>query len=155
MSVGETPVTVVGNLAADPELKYTAGGAAMARFTVASTPRSYDKDSGQWKDGTSMFLRCTAWRSLAENVATSLAKGNRVVVTGRLRQLDWQTDQGENRSMLVLDADEVGPSLRFATATPERTQGNQRGSAPAVDQWSTSGPAQRPATAAADDEPPF
>ncbi|MGW2370291.1 single-stranded DNA-binding protein [Streptomyces sp. NPDC001667] len=152
MSVGETPITIVGNLTADPELRYTPAGVPMARFTVASTPRSFDKDSAQWKDGTAMFLRCTAWRTLAENIAASLAKGNRVVVNGRLRQLDWQTDQGENRSMLVLETDEIGPSLRFATATPQRTQtaAGQGTAAPGTgDVWAS------PSPAAPSDEPPF
>src|SRR5689334_10969003 len=106
MSVGETPITVVGNLASDPELRFTPNGVAMARFSVASTPRSYDKTTGQWRDGTAMFLRCTAWRDLAEHVTDSLTKGARVVVTGSLRQHNWQTPEGENRSMLALDVDD-------------------------------------------------
>ncbi|WP_301130048.1 single-stranded DNA-binding protein [Streptomyces cacaoi] len=127
MAMGDTPITVVGNLTSDPELKFTTSGAALARFTVASTPRTYDRETGQYKDGTAMFLRCSAWRGLAENVTASLAKGHRVVVNGRLRQFDWQTDTGENRSMLALEVDEIGPSLRFATAEPVRATGSTEG----------------------------
>ena len=150
MSVGETPITVVGNLTADPELKYTPAGAALARFTIASTPRAYDKTSGEWRDGTAMFLRCTAWRALAENVAGSLAKGTRVVVTGRLRQHNWQTPEGENRSMLALEVDDIGPSLRFATADIRRAQ--QR-SGPAGSQGGNGDPWAMATTPG--DEPPF
>lgn len=151
MSVGETPITIVGNLTADPELKFIQGGAALARFTVASTPRTYDKTSGQWRDGTAMFMRCTAWRQLAENVAESLSKGTRVVVTGRLRQHNWQTETGENRSMLALEVDEIGPSLRFATATPKRATATGSPTAPG----SASGDPWGLPPAAADDKPPF
>ncbi|WP_151481449.1 single-stranded DNA-binding protein [Streptomyces albicerus] len=151
MSVGETPITVVGNLAAEPELRYTPSGAAMVKFSVASTPRSYDKTTGQWQDGTAMFLRCTAWRDLANHVAETLTKGMRVVVTGRLRQHNWKTPEGENRSMLALEVDDIGPSLRFATAKVERVQRNGATSGPAADTWNTA-----PAGAAAvGDEPPF
>ncbi|EPD91415.1 single-stranded DNA-binding protein [Streptomyces sp. HPH0547] len=150
MAMGDTPVTVVGNLVADPELKYTQSGTALARFTVASTPRSYDRESGQYKDGTAMFMRCSAWRGLAENIASSLAKGNRVVVTGRLRQHNWQTPEGENRSMLALEVDEIGPSLRFATAQPAKADNETKKTAPpADDPWNTT-----PAPAGGD-EPPF
>ncbi|MFJ7968539.1 single-stranded DNA-binding protein [Streptomyces sp. NPDC096324] len=162
MSVGETPVTIVGNLAADPELRFTTSGAAIAKFSVASTPRSYDKTTNQWQDGTAMFLRCTAWRDLANHVAESLTKGMRVVVTGRLRQHNWKTDQGENRSMLALEVDDIGPSLRFATATVERAQRNGAGSAPANDAWNNAAPAPGGWSASASagapatgDEPPF
>jgi single-strand DNA-binding protein len=162
MSVGETPVTIVGNLTDDPELRYTPAGVAMAKFTVASTPRSYDKTSGQWQDGTAMFLRCTAWRELANHIADTLAKGMRVVVTGRLRQHNWQTDQGENRSMLALEVDDIGPSLRFATAKVTKAQRNGAApTGPASDAWSTPAPAgAAPATGgwgapASDSEPPF
>ncbi|MFF2075376.1 single-stranded DNA-binding protein [Kitasatospora sp. NPDC058162] len=161
MSVGETPITVVGNLTDDPELRFTPQGVAMARFTVASTPRTYDKATGQWKDGTALFLRATAWREIATNIAESLTKGMRVVVTGRLVQHNWQTEQGENRSMLGLDVDEVGPSLRFATAKVTKAQ--RTGGAPVPqqnDQWSTPAPA-APGTewagapAGGPTEPPF
>ncbi|MDC7338941.1 single-stranded DNA-binding protein [Streptomyces lydicus] len=152
MSVGETPITIVGNLAADPELRFTPSGAAMVKFSVASTPRSYDKTSGQWQDGTAMFLRCTAWRDLANHVADTLAKGTRVVVTGRLRQHNWQTPEGENRSMLALEVDDIGPSLRFATAKVERVQRANPAPASTWDQWTSSGQA---APGAAPEEPPF
>ncbi|WP_190215939.1 single-stranded DNA-binding protein, partial [Kitasatospora indigofera] len=122
MSVGETPVTVVGNLTDDPELRFTPAGVAMAKFTIASTPRTYDKNTGQWRDGTALFLRVTAWREMAEHATESLTKGMRVVATGRLVQHNWQTPEGENRSMLGLDLDDIGPSLRFATAKVTRAQ---------------------------------
>ncbi|MFH8786311.1 single-stranded DNA-binding protein [Streptomyces roseoverticillatus] len=156
MSVGETTITVVGNLAGDPEMRVTPSGVAMVRFRIASTPRSYNKNDGQWQDGTTMFLRCTAWRDLAENVSSSLTKGTRVVVTGRLRQQDWETPEGEKRSMLALEVDDIGPSLRFATAKPTRVQ--SRSAVPANDAWNIGAPAPTPAVAtsgAADNEPPF
>lgn len=148
MAMGETPITVTGNLTGDPETKVTPSGVAMARFTVASTPRTYDRESGGYKDGTAMFLRCTAWRGLAEHVTDSLTKGARVIVSGRLRQFDWQTDQGEKRSMLALDVDDIGPSLLFATATPTKTQRANSGAA-GGDTWNV------PAAAGGGDEPPF
>ena len=114
----ETTVTVIGNLTADPDLRFTPnGGIAMAKFTVASTPRVFDRTSNEYKDGDPLFLTCTAWRDLAEHAAESLRKGFRVVVVGRLRLSRWETDEGEKRSAYGLDVDEVGPSLRFATAT--------------------------------------
>ncbi|MFF8402169.1 single-stranded DNA-binding protein [Streptomyces sp. NPDC015684] len=161
MSVGETPLTIVGNLTDDPELRYTPSGVAMAKFTVASTARSYDKTSGQWQDGTAMFLRCTVWRELANHVAESLTKGMRVVVTGRLRQHNWQTDQGENRSVLAMEVDDIGPSLRFATAKVNRIQRNGSAPSPAADAWNTPAPTgTTPATGGlgtppTSDEPPF
>ncbi|WP_031164887.1 single-stranded DNA-binding protein [Streptomyces durhamensis] len=115
MSFGETPITLIGNLTDDPELKFTEGGAALAKFTVAVTPRSFDRASNQWKDGTTAFYRCAAWRSLAEHVAESLGKGSRVVAVGRMRQHDWTNDQGEKRSMLAVEIDDIGASLRFTT----------------------------------------
>lgn len=151
MAMGETPVTIVGNLTSDPELKFTAGGAAMAKFTVASTPRSFDRESGQYKDGTAMFMRCSAWRGLAEHIADSLTKGTRVVVTGRMRQFDWQNEQGENRSMLVLEADDIGPSLLFATATPQKAQPNNGAAKAGPNPWDTPAAA-APAGA---ENPPF
>ncbi|CAM5326168.1 MULTISPECIES: single-stranded DNA-binding protein [Streptomyces] len=148
MSFGETPVTIIGNLTADPELKYTTGGQALARFTVASTPRTFDREANQWKDGTSTFFRCATWRALAEHVAESLTKGSRVVLSGRIRQHNWQTEQGENRSMLAVEVDEIGASLRFTTVTIEGKRTN--GTAPADDPWNTAG---NPAKT--DEEPPF
>ncbi|WP_201776473.1 single-stranded DNA-binding protein [Streptacidiphilus carbonis] len=163
MSVGETTITIVGNLTEDPEIRFTPAGVAMARFTVASTPRTYDKTTNQWTDGTGMFLRCTAWRELAEHAADSLTKGTRVVLAGRLRQHNWKNEQGENRSMLQVEVDEIGPSLRWATAKVTKAQrngtGNGFGGAPQDDPWNTSTPAKAPAPAVAgtgfSDEPPF
>lgn len=113
---GETPLTIVGNLTADPELRFTSSGAAVANFTVASTPRTFDRQSGEWKDGESLFMRCSIWRDAAEHVAESLMKGMRVVVTGRLRQRSYETQQGEKRTTVEMEVDEVGPSLKYATA---------------------------------------
>src|ERR1700709_303843 len=113
---GETVITVVGNLTNDPELRFTPSGQAVASFTVASTPRTLDKQSNEWKDGDPLFLRCTVWRQAAENVAESLQKGARVVVQGRLKQRSFETREGEKRTVVELDVDEVGPSLKYATA---------------------------------------
>ena len=126
---GETPITVVGNLTADPELRFTPSGAAVANFTVASTPRTFDKATNDWKDGETLFMRCSVWREAAENVSETLAKGMRVVATGRLVSRSWQTDQGENRTVMEMQVDEVGPSLRYATAQVTKTpkSGGQQG----------------------------
>jgi single-strand DNA-binding protein len=113
---GDTTITVVGNLTADPELKFTPSGAAVANFTVASTPRIYDRQSGEWKDGDALFLRCNIWREAAENVAESLTRGSRVIVTGRLKQRSFETREGEKRTVFEVEVDEIGPSLRYATA---------------------------------------
>ena len=113
---GETVITVVGNLTADPELRFTPSGAAVANFTVASTPRTFDRQSGEWKDGEALFLRCNVWRQPAENVAESLTRGMRVMVSGRLRQRSFETREGEKRTVIELEVDEIGPSLRYATA---------------------------------------
>jgi single-strand DNA-binding protein len=113
---GETVITVVGNLTNDPELRFTPSGAAVANFTVASTPRTFDKNSNEWKDGEALFLRCSVWRQAAENVAESLQKGTAVIVQGRLKQRSYETKEGEKRTVYELDVDEVGPSLKFATA---------------------------------------
>ncbi|MBM7770987.1 single-strand DNA-binding protein [Actinokineospora baliensis] len=113
---GDTIITVVGNLTADPELRFTPSGAAVASFTVASTPRTFDRQSGEWKDGEALFLRCNIWRQAAENVAESLTRGSRVLVTGRLKQRSFETREGEKRTVMELEVDEVGPSLRYATA---------------------------------------
>ncbi|UYG17644.1 single-stranded DNA-binding protein [Brachybacterium huguangmaarense] len=119
---GETIITVVGNLTADPELRFTQSGAAVASFTVASTPRTFDRQANEWKDGEAMFLRCSIWRDAAENVAESLEKGTRVVVQGRLKQRSFTDRDGNNRTTIELDVDEIGPSLRYATAKPQRVQ---------------------------------
>ena len=113
---GETVITVVGNLTADPELRFTPSGAAVANFTVASTPRTFDRQSGEWKDGEALFMRCNVWRQPAENVAETLTRGMRVMVSGRLRQRSFETREGEKRTVVELEVDEVGPSLRYATA---------------------------------------
>ena len=113
---GETIITVVGNLTDDPELKFTPSGAAVANFTVASTPRTFDKQTNEWKDGDALFLRCAAWRQLAENVAESLQKGQRVVVTGALRVRQFERQDGSKGTSVEMNVDEVGPSLRYATA---------------------------------------
>src|SRR6476646_346872 len=113
---GETPITVIGNLTADPELRFTPSGAAVANFTVASTPRTFDKNTNEWKDGEALFLRCSVWRQAAENVAESLQRGTAVIVQGRLKQRSYETKEGEKRTVYELDVEEVGPSLKWATA---------------------------------------
>jgi single-strand DNA-binding protein len=135
----ETTVTVVGNLTADPDLRFTPAGVALAKFTVASTPRIFDKAANEYKDGDPLFLTCTAWRDLAEHAAESLRKGTRVVVVGRLRLSRWETDEGEKRSAYGLDVDEVGPSLRFATAKVNKAT-RVRADDPVApdDEWTTS-----------------
>ena len=160
---GETVITVVGNLTADPELKFTPSGAAVVNFTVASTPRTFDRQSGEWKDGDALFLRCNQWRQPAENVAESLTRGMRVIVSGRLRQRSFETREGEKRTVVELEVDEVGPSLRYATAKVNKVsrgsggdfnqgQGHSGGygGAPEDDPWGAAPPAGQPA-----DEPPF
>jgi single-strand DNA-binding protein len=170
---GETVITVIGNLTNDPELRFTPNGAAVASFTVASTPRTFDRQSNEWKDGDTLFLRCTVWRQAAENVAESLHKGTRVVVQGRLKQRSFETREGEKRTVVELEADEVGVSLRSATAKVSKSSrsstgggsnggpgGNSGGgsfsggggaspsSAPNDDPWSSS-------SSSYSDEPPF
>jgi single-strand DNA-binding protein len=117
---GETTITVVGNLTDDPELRFTPSGAAVAKFRVASTPRTLDRASGEWKDGEPLFLSCNVWRQAAENVAESLQRGARVIVTGRLRQRSYETREGEKRTVIELEVDEIGPSLRYATAKVQK-----------------------------------
>jgi single-strand DNA-binding protein len=118
---GETVITVVGNLVDDPELRFTPSGAAVANFRIASTPRTLDRQTNEWKDGDALFLSCSVWRQAAENVAESLQKGMRVVVQGRLKQRQYETREGEKRTVVELDVDEVGPSLKYATAKVART----------------------------------
>lgn len=132
MAQGDTPITLVGNLVADPELRYTPSGAAVANFRVASTPRRFDSQSNQWVDGEALFLACNIWRQAAENVANSLTKGDRVIVQGRLRQRSYDTREGEKRTVYEIEVDEVGPSLRYATSQVTKTprqggQGNWNG----------------------------
>jgi single-strand DNA-binding protein len=117
---GETVITIIGNLTNDPELRFTPSGAAVANFTVASTPRALDRESNQWKDGDPLFLRCSVWRQYAENVAESLTKGMQVIVQGRLKQRSYETREGEKRTVVELDVDEIGPCLKFATAKVTR-----------------------------------
>ncbi len=121
MAIGDTPITLVGNVVADPELRFTPSGAAVANFRVASTPRVYNRDAGQYEDGEALFLTCNVWRQAAENVAESLSKGMRVIVNGRLKQRSYQTKDGDNRTVYEVEVDEVGPSLKFATAQVNRT----------------------------------
>ena len=120
MAQGETSITVVGNLVADPELRFTPAGAAVANFRIASTPRRFNRQTSQWEDGEAMYLTCNAWRQAAENVAESLSKGMRVIVQGRLRQRSYESREGERRSIFEVEVDEVGPSLSFATAQVTR-----------------------------------
>jgi single-strand DNA-binding protein len=121
MAAGDTTITVVGNLTSDPELRFTPSGAAVTSFTVASTPRFLDKATNEWKDGDALFLRCSVWRQAAENVAESLVRGARVIVTGRLKQRSFETKEGEKRTVVEVEVDEVGPSLRYATAKVNKT----------------------------------
>src|ERR1700710_496867 len=124
---GETPITVVGNLTADPELRFTPSGAAVTNFTVASTPRTFDRETQEWKDGEALFLRCNVWRQVAENVAESLTRGARVIVSGRLKQRSFDTKEGEKRTVIELEVDEIGPSLRYATAKVTRAARSEGG----------------------------
>ncbi|WP_285487825.1 single-stranded DNA-binding protein [Amycolatopsis taiwanensis] len=157
---GDTVITLVGNLTADPELRFTPSGAAVANFTVASTPRTFDRATGEWKDGEALFMRCNIWRQAAENVAESLTRGARVVVQGRLKQRSFETKEGEKRTVVELEVDEIGPSLRYATAKVNKVSRGSGGSsgggyaagAPADDPWGSAPPAGGGGFA---DEPPF
>jgi single-strand DNA-binding protein len=159
----ETIITIVGNLTADPELRFTPSGAAVASFTIASTPRTYDRNTNEWKDGEALFLRCSIWRQAAENVAESLTRGMRVIASGRLKQRSFETREGEKRTVVELDVDEIGPSLRYATAKVNRTQrGSTSGgfgssgtesSTPADDPWGSAPPST--GGGGFSDEPPF
>lgn len=183
MAQGDTNITVVGNIVADPELRFTPAGAAVANFRVASTPRRYNSQTNQWEDGEAMFLTCNVWRQAAENVAETLSKGMRIIVTGRLKQRSFQTRESENRTVFEIDVDEVGPSLRYATAQVNRNpregggnygggqqqrsnnnnqggfggqqqqQSQQQNQAPAEDPWNSAPPAG--GFGGADSEPPF
>lgn len=125
---GETTITVIGNLTNDPELRFTPSGSAVANFSIASTPRTFDRQANEWKDGTTLFLRCSIWREAAENVAESLTKGMRVIVSGRLTQRSYEDKKTqENRTVIELEVDEIGPSLRYANAKVNRTQRNSNG----------------------------
>ena len=164
---GETVITVIGNLTADPELRFTPSGAAVANFTVASTPRTFDRQTNEWKDSDTLFMRCSIWREAAENVAETLTKGTRVIVSGRLVQRSYETREGEKRTVVELQVDEVGPSLRYASAKVTRSQrgggggsgygeqqsGGSRGGSSSSssndDPWASGGSSSYP------DEPPF
>ena len=124
---GETQITLVGNLTGDPDLRFPPSGAAVANFTVASTPRTFDRQTGEWRDGEAMFINCAVWRQYAEHVAESLTKGMRVIVQGRLKSRSYETQQGDRRTVFEIDVDEVGPSLRYATAQVTRTSGGGQG----------------------------
>ena len=142
---GETVITVIGNLTGDPELRFTPSGAAVANFTIASTPRQFDRQANEWKDGDTLFLSCSIWRQAAENVAESLQKGMRVVAQGRLKQRSYETREGEKRTVVELDVEEVGPSLKYATAKVARVQrsgGGGYGSSQAADDPWASNPSQ-------------
>jgi single-strand DNA-binding protein len=174
---GETVITLVGNLVDDPELRFTPSGAAVAKFRIASTPRTYDRTSGEWKDGESLFLTCNVWRQAAENVAESLQRGMRVIVQGRLRQRSYDTREGEKRTVFEVEVDEVGPSLKSATARVNKTArgsgsgggfgasggggnsgGNGGGGMPADDPWAVATPASGGGGGGGgsfSDEPPF
>ena len=156
---GETVITVIGNLTADPELRFTPSGAAVANFTVASTPRTFDKQSGEWKDGEALFMRCNIWRQAAENVAETLTRGARVIVSGRLKQRSYETREGEKRTVVELEVDEIGPSLKYATAKVNKVSRGSGGGGfgagsggPSDDPWGSAPVAGGSAT---DDEPPF
>jgi single-strand DNA-binding protein len=166
---GDTVITVIGNLTADPELRFTASGAAVASFTIASTPRTFDKNSNEWKDGEALFLRCSLWRQAAENAAESLTRGMRVIAQGRLQQRSYETREGEKRTVIELQVEEIGPSLKYASAKVNRTtrgsstgggfgssgsdsgSGGSGASAPADDPWGSAAPA----GGGFSEEPPF
>jgi single-strand DNA-binding protein len=173
---GETTITVIGNLTNDPELRFTPSGAAVAKFSVASTPRTLDRQTGEWKDGEPLFLNCSVWRQVAENVAESLQRGARVIVSGRLRQRSYETREGEKRTVIELEVDEIGPSLRYATAKVQKMSrsggsggggfgasngggsgggGGGGGGGFADDPWATAAPAGGGSGGNFDDEPPF
>lgn len=144
---GETTLTVIGNLTNDPELRFNPSGSAVANFTIASTPRTFDQNSKEWKDGETLFLRASVWRKAAENVAESLTKGMRVIVSGRLKSRSYETKEGEKRTVTELEVDEIGPSLKYANAKVNRTQrsgGNQSPQQPPAQQqpWGGNQPAQ-------------
>jgi single-strand DNA-binding protein len=166
MAQGDIQVTIVGNLTADPELRFTPSGQAVANFTVASTTRLLDKQTNEWKDGDTVFMRCAVWRQYAENVAESLTRGSRVIVTGRLKQRSYETKEGEKRTVVECDVDDVGPALKNATAKVTKVArqggGGGFGGAPSDDPWASpveSGASSSPAAGSGGsssyDEPPF
>lgn len=166
---GETTIVVVGNLTADPELRYTQGGAGVSSFTVASTPRYFDKGTNEWKDGDALFMRCNAWRTLGENAVESFKKGDRVMVSGQLRQRSYETGDGEKRTVIELTVEDMGPSIKFHPARsqrPERSGGQQQerpaqqprqqaSRPPADDPWGSAPSTYRGNGGGFADEPPF
>ncbi|AZI65511.1 MULTISPECIES: single-stranded DNA-binding protein [Rhodococcus] len=173
---GDTVITVIGNLTAAPELRFTPAGAAVASFTVASTPRAFDRNSNEWKDGDALFMRCNLWREAAENATESLTRGSRVIVSGRLKQRSYETREGEKRTVVELEVDEIGPSLKYATAKVVKanrggnsgqtnnggttSQSTSRPPNAGNDPWGSGAPNEDPwgagaATSPASDEPPF
>lgn len=159
MAAGDIVITVVGNLTNDPELRFTPSGAAVASFTIASNSRYLDKNTNEWKDAEPIYMRCSVWRQYAENVAESLTKGTRIIATGRLKQRSYETREGEKRTVMEMEVDDVGPALRYATAKVNRTQREgggfgggapSGGGAPMDDPW-----AGGPSSGAGFDEPPF
>lgn len=154
---GETQVTVCGNLTGDPELRFTPNGVAVANFTIASTPRDFDRASGEWKEGETLFLRASVWREVAENVAETLRKGMRVIVQGRLKSRSYENKEGERRTSMELEVDEVGPSLRFASAVVSRVQRGAVNGAPPVQQgaWGQQQGGNYSWGSGSDEEPPF
>lgn len=177
---GDTVITVIGNLTGDPELRFTPNGAAVANFTIASTPRNFDRQSGEWQEGETLFLRASIWREAAENVAESLRKGTRVIAQGKLKSRQYETKEGEKRTSMELEVEEIGPSLRFASASVNRNQRNGQGGyqnsngqsvqqmqqnaanqnrnqppAPSADPWAAQGGGNYDWGAGADDQPPF
>jgi len=178
MAAGDVTITVIGNLTDDPELRFTPSGAAVANFRVASTPRFLDKQTNEWKDGDPLFLQCNIWRQAAENVAESLQRGARVIVSGRLRQRTYETREGEKRTVMELEVDEIGPSLRYATAKVQKMSrssgssggfgsggGKAGGGGSSDDPWASAAPASGSSGSSSsgssssgssyDEEPPF
>ncbi|HYN75697.1 MAG TPA: single-stranded DNA-binding protein [Candidatus Limnocylindria bacterium] len=168
MAQGDITVTIVGNLTADPELRFTPSGQAVANFTIASTTRLLDKQTNEWKDGDTVFMRCAVWRQYAENVAESLTRGSRVIATGRLKQRSYETKEGEKRTVVEMDVDDVGPALKNATAKVTKVArqggGGFGGGAPSDDPWAApvesgsgggSGAASGSGGSSSFDEPPF
>jgi single-strand DNA-binding protein len=163
MAAGDTVITLVGNLVDDPELRFTPNGQAVAKFRIASTPRFMDKATNEWKDGESLFLTCNVWRQAAENCAESLQRGMRVIVQGRLKQRSYETKEGEKRTVFEVEVDEVGPSLRSATAKVVKASrgpggggfGGASGGSGADDPWASASPAGGGGGSSLSDEPPF
>ena len=167
MAAGDVTITVIGNLTDDPELRFTPSGAAVAKFRVASTPRILDRQTNEWKDGDPLFLTCNVWRQAAENVAESLQRGARVIVSGRLRQRSYETREGEKRTVMELEVDEIGPSLKYATAKVQKMSrssgsgggfgsgGGNGGGGSSDDPWASAVPAGGGSGSSYDEEPPF